>query len=285
MKFRNCKEGHLNTGGSACPINWGKVKGAILVEHGSDAIAGLDFNVSEEWLAQCHEDVKDRIYPIGTFVEYAREGGEVQTNAVGYGGTKVTGVSPRNDTFTLDVPNEALNASLLETKNKKWDVYFYDEDNYLYGQRDEKGNFIGIPMQSVYSNLSEHPTSGEQASHTVTFCYQDAEKYLKNIAYVKCGFDIDGAIIGLTPVELVKTTGNNYKIVEKFGGYDRSEEIAEAVSTIDSIFLGVTAATFTSGVDGGEFELTVSSGATPRLTSATALYAQDIVGVEYVGTI
>ena len=285
MNFRNCKEGHLNTGGSACPINWGKVKGAILVEHGIDVIAELDFDVSDEWLAQCHAGGKSSIYPIGTFVEYAREGGEVQTNAVGYGGTKVTGVSPRNDTFTLDVPNEALNASLLETKSKKWDAYFYDEDNYLYGQRDEKGNFIGIPMQSVYSNLSEHPTSGEQASHTVTFCYQDAEKYLKNIAYVKCGFDIGGALIGLTPVELVKVTGSTYKIVEKFGGYDRSEEIAEFASSISGIFSGVTAATFTSGVDGCGFDLTFGSGSTPGLVPANALYGQGIVGVEYVGTI
>lgn len=31
---RVCESAEMNTGGSACKVDWGKVKGAILVEHG-----------------------------------------------------------------------------------------------------------------------------------------------------------------------------------------------------------------------------------------------------------
>ena len=30
---RVCESAEMNTGGSACKVDWGKVKGAILVEH------------------------------------------------------------------------------------------------------------------------------------------------------------------------------------------------------------------------------------------------------------
>ena len=33
-KIRTCKGGRMNTGSSACKIDWKKVKGAIMVEHG-----------------------------------------------------------------------------------------------------------------------------------------------------------------------------------------------------------------------------------------------------------
>ena len=33
-KIRTCKGSRMNTGSSACSIDWKKVKGAILAEHG-----------------------------------------------------------------------------------------------------------------------------------------------------------------------------------------------------------------------------------------------------------
>jgi len=35
-KIRTCKGSRMNTGSSACSIDWKKVKGAILTEHGCD---------------------------------------------------------------------------------------------------------------------------------------------------------------------------------------------------------------------------------------------------------
>lgn len=283
-KFRTCKASRLNTGGSACPIDWGKVKGAILVEHGKKLTELDEASPAEKLLAACHADGASRIYPIGTFVEYAREGGEVQTNAVGYGGTKITGISARNDTYTLDVPNEALNATLLASKSKQWDAYFYDENNVIYGQRDDDGSLAGIPMQCVYSNLSEHPTSGDPASHTVTFCMKDAEKYLKNIAYVQCDFDLEDALIGLTPVELVEMTSGNYKILEEFGSYDRTEEIVSGVNAGDLVdmFNDATTVSFNSGTN----VLAITGSGVVSIKSPSYLFTSGIAtGVEYIRTV
>ena len=84
----------------------------------------------------CHADGDSRIYGIVTFVEYAKEGGEPQASAVGYGGIGVTGVNARTDTFTMDKFYEGLNASLLKGMNKPYDVYFFDAKNFIYGIND-----------------------------------------------------------------------------------------------------------------------------------------------------
>ena len=77
-----CESAEMNTGGSACKVDWGKVKGAILVEHGVKLPANI---TADELEKMCHADRPGRIYPIHTFVEYAKNGGEAQVSAVGYG--------------------------------------------------------------------------------------------------------------------------------------------------------------------------------------------------------
>lgn len=55
----------MNTGSSACKIDWKKVKGAIMVEHGVKLPADI---TSEKLLELCHADRPDRIYPIFPFL-------------------------------------------------------------------------------------------------------------------------------------------------------------------------------------------------------------------------
>ena len=81
-KIRNCKSAQLNTGGSACKIDWSKVRGSIMVEPGtklSDDITG------EKLSEMCHADRPNRIYPIFPILEYAKNGGEAMdlTNSMG----------------------------------------------------------------------------------------------------------------------------------------------------------------------------------------------------------
>ncbi len=108
-KTRICDSAEMNTGGSACSVDWGKIKGAIIVEHGKKLPADL----TPEKLAElCHADRPDRIYPILTFVEYAKSGGEAQVSAVGYGSNQYNGLNAQTDTFTLPRFDEILNAEL-----------------------------------------------------------------------------------------------------------------------------------------------------------------------------
>ena len=52
-KIRTCKGSRMNTGSSACSIDWKKVKGAILTEHGVKLPADI---TGEKLLELCHAD-------------------------------------------------------------------------------------------------------------------------------------------------------------------------------------------------------------------------------------
>ena len=113
--IRSCIGNAFATGQSACQIDFGKIKAIILVNHGKTLGSSLTKGAFE---TMCHADLPNRIYPIKTIVEYAKNGGEPQVSAVGYGGNGVTGVNAQTDTFTIDKYSEHLAASITKNMNK-----------------------------------------------------------------------------------------------------------------------------------------------------------------------
>lgn len=270
---RNCYKADFNSGKSGCPIDYGKIKGAIIVPAGEKLPAGFD---GDDLREACHADLPNRIYPVLLFVEYAKNGGEPQVSAVGYGPNKVTGISAQTDTFTLDGVDYGLHAELLKSKNVKRDVYYFDEDGVIYGVNDGTDVLAGIPMGCIYPTIIPHPTSSAEESLTVSFCHLDAEKSQQNYDFIDTDIRFEDVLIGLTPVELVKDGDNKYHIVEKVGGFDRTPEFgtiiaANAAATID----GISAATYADGA----LTLTVTQDATPALKAPSALYANGIEGI------
>ena len=73
--IRNCNGISLATGKSGCQIDFGKIKAVILVAHGVTLGSSFSKGVFE---TKCHADVPNRIYPIKTIVEYAKNGGELK---------------------------------------------------------------------------------------------------------------------------------------------------------------------------------------------------------------
>ena len=115
-----------------------------------------------------HADRPNRIMPIMVFVEYAKEGGEANVSAVGYGGNQVTGLSPRTDTYTMAQHDPALAASLSKAMNLPFDVFYFDENDVVYGRRvGEK--LLGFPITTLYPTVTPHPTSSNPATLTVSF--------------------------------------------------------------------------------------------------------------------
>lgn len=270
---RNCFQADFNSGKSGCPIDYGKIKGAIIVPAGEKLPAGFD---GDDLREACHADVPNRIYPVITFVEYAKNGGEPQVSAVGYGPNKVTGINAQTDTFTLDEVDYGLNAELLKSKNVKRDVYYFDENGVVYGVNDGTDVLAGIPMACIYPTIVPHPTSSAKESLTVSFCHVDAEKSQQNYDFITTDFHLEDSLIGLVPVELVKDGDNKYHIVEKIGGYDRTAEFGPTVATkASSVIDGISAATYADGA----LTLTVTQGATPALKAPSALYDNGIEGI------
>lgn len=274
-KTRICDSAEMNTGGSACSVDWGKIKGAIIVEHGKKLPADL----TPEKLAElCHADRPERIYPVLTFVEYAKSGGEAQVSAVGYGPNQYNGLNAQTDTFTLGRFDEMLNAELLRCANKQWDVYYWDSNKMLIGYNDGTDILAGIPMSAIYPSSTPFSTSGAKSTMTVNFAHFDAEDSQLNFDYVKLDFNPGNVIKGLTEVMLVEETSGKYKIVECIGGYDRTAEFADALSTgAAEVFTGVASASYENGlitITPGEGEISVKQ--------PSVLYTNDIKWVEFI---
>ena len=227
-----------------------------------------------------HADEHERIYGIKGFCEYAVEGGEAQTGAVGYGGLQVTGYSDRADTFTLDKNYPELHASLTRCSNKAWGAYFFDEKNYLYGLSDDTEVLAPFPMSTIHSNATPYPTSSARSTMTVKFCHEDARAAIERADYVKLDFNPQRATLGITAVKLVKLSENDYKLAENVGGYDLTPTFGPLIADTATVIDGVTAATYDAAKKA--ITLTVSGSTTPKLKAPKVLLEAGIEGIEEV---
>ena len=274
-KIRKCAEAMLSTGVSKCPLDMKRVIGAILVEPGTVLPAGI---TKEKLLELCHADRPERIYPIFGFCNFTPNGGEVQTSANGYGPTQASGMSPRSDTFDLAQADEGLHSSLLQCLNKKFDVYYFDEKDFIYGYNAGDGKLHGIPMASVFSNNPLFAGT-DNANMSVTFCYMDIRDWFEHYQFEKMDFDASRVCYGLTRVILKEVSSGKYKIIEEIGGYDRTEEFGEAVQAGEgSVVIDGSAVSYDAGL------ISITSENTPSLAAPSILYLADIKGIEYVGT-
>lgn len=277
-KLRTCDGAHLNTGVSKCPPNFGKKKMAIIVPYGTKLPADLDADKLEEL---AHAALASRIYGVGTFTEYAKNGGEAQTSTDGYGPEEVTGYSPLKETYNLAYAPE-VHAAFVRAKGSKWGVYFIDEGGLLYGENDGTDTLAPFPMANIYTDVTPSPTSSAKASMTITFSYEDTEAAYKNYDYTKLGFNVRNLVLGLVAVSLEKvgTSSDKYKVVEKVGGYDATEIYGPLLATAGATVLeGATAA---AAYDEADKTLTITGSSTARLKDPATLFEKGIKGIEQV---
>lgn len=280
-KLRTCNTVQFNTGVSKCPPDFGKMIGAIIVEDGTKLPADLTAD-SLEKLA--HAAGSERIYGIVRFVEYAPEGGDPQSAANGYGPEEFTGFSARKDTYNLNKFYPELHSAITRTAHLSRGVYFFDENNMLYGLNDGTDTLAPYPMSSIYSKATPHPTSSGKASMSVTFCHVDAKASAIDFDYVQLDFNPLKLTLGLVGVKLEKagTTGNNYKIFEAVGGYDVTGIYGPLIVAAGNTVINgaTTAATY----DDATKTLTIAAtdGAKISLKSPAVLYENDIKGIEQV---
>ena len=277
--LRKCNTGHLNTGISKCPVDFARMKGAIIVPYGSKLPADLSV---EALTKQAHADEAERIYGIVGFCEFAQEGGEAQTGAVGYGGLQVTGYSDRADTYTLDKNYPELHASLTKCAGNKFGAYYFDEKNMLYGLNDGTDELAPFPMNTIHSNATPYSTSGSKSTMTVKFCHEDSRAAIENADYIQLDFNPMRATLGLTGVKFIKVgdTGNDYKLIEAVGGYDLTSIFGPLMADNTNVISGATAVAYDTDKD--VLTLTVSGSATPALKAPKLLLEAGISGIEQV---
>lgn len=280
-KARKCESAKLYTGVSKCPPDFRKMKAAILVKPGHKLPADLTEEKLEELI---HADRAERAYGIVGLCEYAKNGGEVQTAATGWGAEQVTGVSARKDTFDLEKFYPELDSSLMKTANSAWDAYFIDEDNFLHGINDGTDVLAGYPMSSVYGESTPMATSSARATMQVVFCHEDARRSKENFDYEPLGFmlNIKRTTLGILGVKLEKTEkdGTSYKLLEAVGGNDITSIYGPLIAEAGAAVLSgaTTAATYNEDTD----TLTITGTGEVRLKSPAVLYENGIKGIEQV---
>ena len=273
--IRYCPTGELNTGVSLCPVDFKHIKGAILVEENDILSTGFTEDDLEKW---CHGKGPNHVMPIKGFVDYAKEGGEAQVNANGYGASVFSGLSQQTDTFTLDRFYPELHAALLKAVNYKFGVYYYTKDNMIIGLNNGVGALKPIPVTLV-PNATPLPSSGGNPTQTVGFAYQDTEYVHKHYDYMKVGFTIENHLIGLVPVLLQKDANNKWHVIEAIGGLDRTAEYGSALAGSGS---AVVPAASTITYANGVLTITLASGQTDadvKLVDSATLYDNDVFGI------
>ena len=278
-KLRTCDSAQLNTGTSKCEIPYDKLLGAIVVPYGSKLPSNLTAEKLEEL---AHADVSERIYGIRTFVEAAKNGGEVQTSAVGYGPEQITGISARKDTMTLEQYSAALDASISKAGNRKWGVYYYDCDGFLYGINDGTDVLAPFPMSNIYSDSTPFKTSGNAAQLTVTFSHENAKKSKEQADFTKLDFlpsEIEN--LGLTEVILKKITdsGSAYKLYEKVGGYDVTGIYGPLIAAAGNTVINGTTSASTYNEADNTITIATTGDATVSLKAPKVLFENDIKGI------
>ncbi len=162
---RTCDSAQLYTGTSKCPPNFGKMRAVILVPPGTKLPADLTAEKLEKLI---HAEHSSRAYGIAGLCEYAKNGGEVQTAATGWGPEQVTGVSARKDAFDLEKYYPELDASLMQTANSQRDAYFIDEDNFLHGIDDGTDTLAGSMKLALKYPMAVGPISSRQSPYLAT---------------------------------------------------------------------------------------------------------------------
>lgn len=273
IDYRECPGlATFNTGSSVCVLDPGKVKAIILTIHGHKLPEDKTADAIE---AACHADRPERIFPIKTIVEYAPSGGEAQTSATGYGPTKITGYSAKNDAWTLQDYDASLKANIMAAKNVAFDAYFVDENNIVYGMNDGTEYLAGIPLSGVYPGGQDWGSSGTEANLTVVTMFKDYEKYIKSADVSAYKFDVVEALKGLVYVELKSLESGKYKLVEHFGKLDITEHYGELLAKNATTALGVSDSPAASYADG---VITVSGD--PKLAKPSVLQELGITGIE-----
>lgn len=273
--LRNCGSANMNTGLGKCEPNLEEVLGSILVPHGMKLPAKLTAEVLEE---MAHADRPNRIYGISQYFEYAKNGGEAQVSAIGYGAEKLTGYSAWRDTFTMEQYYAGLAAALAKSANTKFDVYHYDNEQLLFGLDDGTEALQGIPCAVVYGEGTQHKTSGSNSTMTVNFSYMNAKRMYTDFAYTQLDFRPEDLTLGLIDVKIEKGE-DGFKIFEAVGGNDLTAEYGNLIATAaDKVLEGEPA-----GVSYDSANNVIKATAeTLKLKAPSVLYENGIKGIEQV---
>lgn len=275
-QVRDCGSNRFNTGHSRCPLVPEYIKAVILAERGVKLPAGLTLDALEKGF---HADIPNRLYGVRGVVEFAPNGGEVQTSNTGYGPMEVSGYGAYTAAFTMEKFDAGFRANIMRIKNTPMQVWYVDKNNIIWGESAADGTCKGIDLSGVYISGQDNYASGTRANNVLNLMYSDVEKSWMYPKQISASFNIVPVIDGLRFVDVVKKEGaeNEYFVCDHYDRLNVGQYFSEALSEV-KCWKGVTAAEYLSASK--TFKLTVTGNAVPALVAPSILQTNGVTGIE-----
>lgn len=230
-QVRDCGSGRFNTGHSRCPLVPEYIRAIILAERGVKLPTKITLEELEKAL---HADRPGRLYGVKNVVEFAPNGGEVQTSNTGYGSTEVSGYSAYTAAFTMEKFDAGFRANILRIKNTPMQVWYVDKNNVIWGENDADGSLKGFDLSGVYISGQDNSASGTRANNVLNLMYTDVEKSWMYPKQVSPLFAVVSAIEGLRFVDVVKKDGaaNEYYVCDYYDRLNVGQYFSDSLAEI-----------------------------------------------------
>lgn len=276
-QVRDCGSGHFNTGHSRCPLVPEYIKAIILAERGVKLPAEMTLDALEKAL---HADRPNRLYGVKNVVEFAPNGGEVQTSNTGYGPMEVTGYGAYTAAFTMEKFDAGFRANIMRVKNMPMQVWYVDKNNIIWGEEDKDGSCKGIDLSGVYISGQDNSASGTRANNVLNLMYSDAEKSWMYPKQIRPLFDVVSVIEGLRFVDIVKRKGaeSEYFVCDHYDRLNVGQYFSEALAE-EACWIGASVVSYNSV--SGTFTVTLKAEVTvPTLAAPSVLQTNGVTGIE-----
>ena len=207
-------------------------------------------------------------------MEFAPEGGEVQTSENGYGGSKITGYSAYSPTFTMADADLNLRKQIVTAKAASFDAYFVDDNNVIYGQKAGNGDFMGVALNGIGAGGALWDSSGDSAQLTAQIFVRDFEGWMRNIIVQQLNFDVVSALTGLVFVHFESVT-DGYKLVSDADNLDLTSYYGQLLADNSTTAMpDATAVSYNAATN----ILTITG--TAQLAAPSVLQGVGILGIE-----
>ena len=213
-----------NTGVPAPALHPGLIKGAILIDP-SFSLTPSEILTIETTLAAATLVVgTGRIFPISGFEEMKDASEEEQVQTLGYG-SKTLGREGKYDwSFRITKGGIELLKNLRKFNDRDMSVLFWDENNKLYGWKDDSDNMKGFTLEFFYAKPWKVADGSNDTIYMIRFAMKEVSELNDDLAFVACDFDIANTIKGIIDVTLteVSHTGTTaiVKVTTAFGAID-----------------------------------------------------------------
>lgn len=271
-----CLDTNLHTGVERCTKKEGKTLNVLI----TDLVAKYtpvaeEFNTLLPTLV--YSTGNNRVYPVGSIVENALNGGEITTADIGFSGTTPVGLGSYNEVYRID-GSDCLYKELAKLNKRRMRIFRVDDDNYVYGtikMINGQEYFVGFDAYLYTYRVKDNGTD-TYALYMAVYYSANYENELQNMHAIPVD-EIPEGLVGV----ILSNVADGVQVVAACSGVDYTTLFAEEwTTTLFQNNSGASPTTVTYNADTGL--LTIAPAASYRIKDAALLAPAGINGISGV---